>query len=312
MRRLGFFMVVGSCLFAMRGFPRANDCYECIPHVLQPLSPGGGKAQEQHEAAPPEEHHSSQNPERGSQDAPLFVVGLDYPQDHNSVASKPENESGWYTHPDWWVAGFTGALFVSTTGLWIFTWLLWRSTNRAVREGGEALALARDEFNASHRPQIVVHSVRLVPPDIRLPVHQRTSVPVAKFAIVNAGVGSCDITGAAVYLAYVRPAEKPYLPEMPPNDIISPRHLEVGATDNSITVVGVQSDEARFQEGYRTTTFGPGIDNAVEPDHWLYLSGWIVYADTAGNTRTTYFRRMYCHRTERFIQTCDPDDEATY
>ena len=37
--------------------------------------------------------------------------------------------------PDWWVAIFTGLLFIATFGLWIFTALLWWTTRKAVADG---------------------------------------------------------------------------------------------------------------------------------------------------------------------------------
>lgn len=40
--------------------------------------------------------------------------------------------SNWYTHPDWWVAIFTGALVLVTGVLAYFTLKLWSSTSKAI------------------------------------------------------------------------------------------------------------------------------------------------------------------------------------
>lgn len=48
------------------------------------------------------------------------------------------------------VAGFTGALFAATAGLWIFTALLWRTTRRAVIDGEKAIKVATDAAAAAN------------------------------------------------------------------------------------------------------------------------------------------------------------------
>jgi hypothetical protein len=54
-----------------------------------------------------------------------------------------EEEAKWYRKPDWWVAVFTGGLFVATCGLWLFTGLLWRATLKAVRDTEASIELSR-------------------------------------------------------------------------------------------------------------------------------------------------------------------------
>jgi hypothetical protein len=55
---------------------------------------------------------------------------------------EPTHHQHWYAEADWWVAGFTGALFLATVGLWIFTALLWRATKRAVQDSARGIKIA--------------------------------------------------------------------------------------------------------------------------------------------------------------------------
>jgi hypothetical protein len=62
----------------------------------------------------------------------------------DAISSQTEEESRWYTSPDWWVAGGTGALVLVTAGLWLFTALLWRATKLAVADTAVGIKVATD------------------------------------------------------------------------------------------------------------------------------------------------------------------------
>jgi hypothetical protein len=51
----------------------------------------------------------------------------------------------------------------ATVAIGWFTATLWRATTEQGRVTNAALQLARDEFNATHRPEIVVHAVEFAP-----------------------------------------------------------------------------------------------------------------------------------------------------
>ena len=178
--------------------------------------------------------------------------------------------------------------------------------------------LGRDEFNASHRPLLAIHSLRVLP-QIEGPPLDDQPLRV-QFAVVNAGTGRCVVAGSAVYLQYLFEADKPYLPELARNDAIDPRPYEVGATDNSVIVEtdrhGWLNHDAVSFAVHASAVFereNPGLFLGATPQgKTLYLSGWVVYRETSGNSRTTYFRRRYQHTRERFATSDDPDDEKTY
>ena len=66
-----------------------------------------------------------------------------------SSSAEPALGDYWYTKPDWWVAGFTGALVVATVGLWIFTALLWRVTSKSTDLAARAASDAERSIEAA-------------------------------------------------------------------------------------------------------------------------------------------------------------------
>lgn len=117
-------------------------------------APSGGNTPAEHQAAPTQESQHTSGDERGTKIAPL-VVEIDQSEGHEAIATKSQGEGEWYALPDWWVAGFTGALFIATAGLWVATFLLWRSTNKAVVDASKGLKIAEETLShsreASHR-----------------------------------------------------------------------------------------------------------------------------------------------------------------
>jgi hypothetical protein len=191
---------------------------------------------------------------------------------------------------------------VATLGIAAFTLILWLATSRQAFLTSEIIGLTREEFLASHRPLLVVHSLRILEIDpSRLPDDQPLRV---QFGVINAGTSAGTVTGSAVYLDVLPRIDRPYLPELPPNKtpIIPLRRFDVGATDNRVEVT---SD----RYGY-----GNFVNN---PDKTPYLSGWIVYEDGRGHARTTFFCRQFNRFPEsnidgRFVPVDDPDCEKTY
>lgn len=87
------------------------------------------------------------------------------PQQQAETASKPQRPHDERPHEAFWVrsftdpvAAFTLVLAISTIGLWIVTWLTLRhgrvDAKRQSSQTEASLKLARDEFDASHRPWV--------------------------------------------------------------------------------------------------------------------------------------------------------------
>lgn len=185
---------------------------------------------------------------------------------------------------------------VATLAIAGFTLILWLATSRQARLTSDTIALTREDFLASHRPLLVVHSARVLEADqSKSPDDQPLRV---EFGVINAGTSAATVTGSAVYLDILYPIDRPYLPR---NDRIWPRRYVVGATDT----ITVETD----RYGY-----GNFIGNRNKIP---YLSGWIVYEDSRGHARTTYFCRQFNRFPEsnidgRFVPVDDPDCEKTY
>jgi hypothetical protein len=122
--------------------------------VAEPTSqqppPGGGKSQVEHKAAASEEHQDSEGTKQHPS-APAIITPIEQSPRENMAAPQSKEEGNWYARPDWWVAGFTGLLFLATAGLWLFTGLLWRTTTRAVADGEKGLAAATKAAAAAEK-----------------------------------------------------------------------------------------------------------------------------------------------------------------
>jgi hypothetical protein len=129
-------------------------------------SAGSLYAKQQNETDSAADHENAQN----RQYEPKSPRDSEYTQFGNrrGAGADTQEEGDWYTKPDWWVAGFTGALFFATFGLWIFTGLLWQATKTAVMDESEAIRLSKGQFVATNRPFVFLKEIKTIfdrPPD---------------------------------------------------------------------------------------------------------------------------------------------------
>ena len=168
-----------------------------------------------------------------------------------------------------------------------------RATIRATLAAQNALKLGRDEFIASHRPEMKIHSLRILPFESLIPPEKQ--LLRVEFIIINAGTGGATVTQSAVYLEY-RP-DPPYIPDLVKNGIIGQRHYPVGDVNRMWVSADSSSRELHTNR----------------PEGWfLYLSGWLDYEDGTGNTRSTFFCRKFDRALERFTPVDDPECNCTY
>ncbi|HTZ21360.1 MAG TPA: hypothetical protein VMC06_10810 [Opitutaceae bacterium] len=110
------------------------------------------QAQAERESDFAKETNESRSDEGGAERATtIYYVQT---QNQNYIAPQSEEQRHWYANPDWWVAGFTAALFIATAGLWFFTGLLWRATNALVRS-------EREIVEKQERPYLYVFDVMM-------------------------------------------------------------------------------------------------------------------------------------------------------
>jgi hypothetical protein len=99
--------------------------------VIRPVPSGREAHGEQNTNATQHDRDSDHTQSGASQRAVITEVSSPH---QGEIAPELESETPWYMSPHWWIARFTAALFVSTTGLWAFTWLLWSTTKRGMGE----------------------------------------------------------------------------------------------------------------------------------------------------------------------------------
>lgn len=110
------------------------------------------------------------------------------------LGAAPVRESGAFdwaslvTSPDWWVAGFTGALFFATLGLWIATWKMWRATQSAVVDANAGLTIARDTLShARESSERQLRAYLAIRPNPDKAVISAGRMPELEIVITNVG-----------------------------------------------------------------------------------------------------------------------------
>jgi hypothetical protein len=167
-------------------------------------------------------------------------------------------------------------------------------TLAAIQVARDQAQIARDEFLASHTPELVIHSVRLLDPQ-----GVTDNLLSAQFGIINAGTSGGMVVGSAVHLEYWSPHDLPPLYGLVRNDVIPARRFNVGASDT----ITVSSPTIRSR----------GQHNIAATGREMYLAGWVAYKDGREHTRTTFFCRQYRRDLMgRFVRVDDPDCEQTY
>jgi hypothetical protein len=205
----------------------------------------------------------------------------------------------WLAHD---AAGFFTAGLCVVTGLlaW-FTYALYRTTAQlaletreasaaALKASTEATKLAREEFNATHRPEIVVHNFQAA--------HDDDAVG-ASFTVVNKGTADALIERLEGIIvpgaSYLRPGIIPDDLNVAEYTLASGQHREMTA----IFGTAQDSEAVGFEIG-----FG-GV-----PTFKLWCLGRITYRDQPGRRRQMGFCRSY--DSKRKIWTREPDSDYEY
>ena len=98
---------------------------------LNPPATGSGNPQGKQQQNAADEHKDRSYTVNAAPNSSISIQ-IQHPANQDGAASKDQDQAHWYARPDWWIAGFTAALFSATGALWVFTALLWRTTKNAV------------------------------------------------------------------------------------------------------------------------------------------------------------------------------------
>lgn len=178
-----------------------------------------------------------------------------------------------------WLETYSGAITaVATIFIGLFTFTLWRSTKKLWNATNSAVALARSEFNASHRPKIRVKHVWL-----KKPIEELLPV-IIDLVIVNTGDTPAIVTALrhAIHI-------------MNRHNSLPARIME---DDNQGPIKRKDTLEPGITLVYPDLTYQRNINHEEFPrirseSSNLYVVGDIEYLDGEGRPRKTAFCRKF-------------------
>jgi hypothetical protein len=162
---------------------------------------------------------------------------------------------------------------------------------------GEQIKLARDEFDATHRPKLKVRNVTFRFPADGTGIEQRDRGQI-EFYVVNVGSTYAIIIEVCVALDRER---NPW-----PNQLIAggPRyHLDLASSEHRILLHG-ESWIGKYRDEKLWSRLSPGPSDGLPPWHFV---GYIRYTDARDTIRRVSFCLRYDNTTRRFVRVDDPD-----
>jgi hypothetical protein len=206
-------------------------------------------------------------------------------QNHSDDSACKENET-------LWERGLSDPIAYETMWLALFTWAL---ASVGVIGGiltYEQIRLARDEFNAANRPEIVIHSVKYAPR-----VHKSGDTDLdrigAQVIFFNKGTGNATLKSINYSIEQrLSPLE---------SDIVLPSH-----TPRRADLVSGRGDWVKCESDLEIRMARMASDKASR----VFLIGKIIYEDQRGLARQVGFCRVFGGSPQR--RTWDRVDEPEY
>jgi len=204
----------------------------------------------------------------------------------NNAAPKKPN----WRSLDWWIDSpvtiFNALLFVATGALAIYTRNLWAIA-------AAQTTLARNEFNSTHRPKIIIRDIHFQAgfdvdddPTVYF-IYINTGDNIAKNITIDAGI-ICKIPGLPIK------RDSPIRPTNPSKTILTVGEFGVGVASSGGSL-----------ERYV-------YDNIILGKYVICCIGTVMYYDNLNILRRTGFARVYDPNTDRFTVIDDPEREYAY
>jgi len=183
---------------------------------------------------------------------------------------------------------------IATAAIAIYTFRLTAATTAQAKLTNDVLTLARDEFNATHRPYLVIREVYWTPPD------DPGGIASIAYTLINSGGSACRVEESVLRYR---------------SDIEGTMPIDTKGV-NDIGPVTLTSGDYRF---LRCPMVSEGEQVATAAHELGFLSdhcfrGAIVYSDDKGIHRRMAFRRI-CYRdgqrhkaSYRFVTPSDNDE----
>jgi hypothetical protein len=219
---------------------------------------------------------------RGTADAPFFVEVIPSPKSAEERKQETEDREE-RKSAERGLVNWTAALFAATVGLILATGVLGYFAFRQSRDTKASIDLARQEFNATHRPKIRIKNIWIMEP---LTPNRPVVVDVL---FVNVGNAPALINNFGIEFNVVDPAA-----QLLPGNLEPPTaHVDIlGRTCGlgfTIRVIGIRS-RAPFDAGR--------VEAILQGRQLLYCFGCVEYLDT-GPDETRRIRRTSFYRLFR-------------
>ena len=177
-----------------------------------------------------------------------------------------------------------------------FTIKLTRATSGQLKKLGESIALARDEFNATHRPELIVREI--------VWIQRGGGMRAIEFTVVNRGRNSCKIVESAFVLTSGDLGGRSVRPEG--KNEIGPASFAPG---QFLPFIHELSSDEEMEDGF----IEPTVDAAFQAGSMsqCFFRGTIIYEDGVKIRRRYVFTRVCNSRNNNFVSTEHPADEYT-
>lgn len=188
-----------------------------------------------------------------------------------------------------WKRGLSDPVAYYTLWLTVFTGVL---AGVGIGQGyliGRQINLARDEFEATHRPKVIVREVYWEPDETGTGINR-----AGKITIILANTGSRDAYISEFHTEFNRTDERPILHD----GTNIPHEWKLSRGTFQTATVGINTSE-QFSFG----AFSDGMIGIVN------YQGLIIYTDDAGVRYRSVFKRRCSSRETVFVRTDNPDDE---
>lgn len=178
----------------------------------------------------------------------------------------------------------------------VFALMVWYTTRKQVSLAHDALKLARDEFNAAHRPQLIIHSMR----------DQGSEEGRVTAVLVYANIGRTDATIVEIaYQIYVAGPD-----ELRP---VSPSRIEPRSFTQYVSCGAMESYRIKGQvskDEFELTRLRQDASGGQLPRPRIICRGYMRYEDARGVRRQLGFCRSFDGREWQRVD--NPEYDYSY
>ncbi len=245
-------------------------------------APRGGDTERERQTNTANHHRHTQAAQHSAQPAPFVISAQQQAPSENRIAPESQYEGAWYARPDWWIAGFTFALFLATGGLWIFTALLWCETRGAGELNRRSLRIARrslDQARATSahelRAYVFVYYTRVKPKE-----SSDKSDRFVRFKYANSGKTPAKNVRVSARAIQVAAGSAVNLTNLPEASLMGP----LGPEDERSRDVDIEVRNG--SEGAETHLYGRiDYEDEFSRERWTTFHTWSDH--TTGKTMHT-------------------------